>query len=124
MKVFTDIENFFAWVVGVLIPKAQTVATDVEAILGSAATNSLLTLAGESAWAPKFESIVGSIIAALATAAADGKTFSEAVAAYGLNPVLDVQALQDLEAIFTAVKSALGGKTLTVTVAKQVRIPG
>ncbi|MGH9440458.1 MAG: hypothetical protein ACRD22_22005 [Terriglobia bacterium] len=121
MKIFNSFEHFWSWVVDKLLPKAETVATDVEAVLGAAATQSLLTLAGESQWQPKLTSIVGSIISGLQVAAKDGKDFTAVVESYGLNILLDQQALSDLEAIYSAVKSALAGKAVTVPVAITVK---
>ena len=123
MKIFNSIEHFFSWVLDKLIPKAETVAQDVEAVVGSSAAQALLELAGKSAWGPKFVAVTGSIVADLAKAAKDGMDFEAAVAARGLNLVLDEQALADLKAIFDAVKSVFGGKTVTVTMSKTVTVP-
>lgn len=116
MKIFNTIGHVFAWIIGVLIPKAETVATDVSAVLGSEATNALLTLAGAQAWQPKINSVVGAIVAKLVIAAKDGKDFSAAIEAYGLNAALDAVALSDLKEIFDAIQNTFKGSNVAVPV--------
>lgn len=122
-KVFTGLEHFWAWFTGKLIPKAETIAADVEGVLGTEAATALLTLAGKQDWAPKMQSVVGSIVSALAMTAQDGVDFAAAVKSLGLNPLLDQKAFTDLEDIFKAVKQVVGGKTLTITTAQTVPVP-
>lgn len=116
MKIFNTVEHVWAWITGWLIPRATTAAEDLESIVGSEAAQSLLALASQGAWQSKIVAVVGSIVSGLVDAAKDGKDFEAAVAAYGLNPLLDEVAFADLKDIYTALLGVFGGKTLTATV--------
>lgn len=123
MKVFKTLAHWWAWVLDTLIPKAESVAQDVEAIVGSQAAQDLLVLAGKGAWQPKINSVVGAIVSSIIQAAKDGKDIDAAIAAVGLNPILDIQAMNDLKAIVEAVVKVFGGKKVTVPIGHVVSLP-
>ena len=122
MKVFNTIQHFFSWIVSVFIPKATTVAQEIETIVGSNAAQAILVIAGQQNIQPKLESIVGSIVGGLINATKDTADFAAAVKSMGLDVTLDAKALADLEDIYKNVQNVFVSKSVTVPTATTIQV--
>ncbi|HEY7839184.1 MAG TPA: hypothetical protein VIC54_11365 [Terriglobales bacterium] len=103
MKIFNSLGHFFAWLLHSGLPKAETVAQDVEKVAASPLASAIASLLGSKGAAVQsgIEAIAGDVLNAFGDAGA-------AIGADGLNVKFDAATVTAIKAIYGDLGSLFG----------------
>ena len=108
MKIFNSIGHFFAWVLHTGLPKAETVAQDVQAVVESPLATAIAGMIGPKGAAVQagMEAITGDVLKSFGAAGA-------AIAADGLSVQFDEATVAAIKALYSDLGGLFGKTTAT-----------